>query len=179
MQDLQLKGRFSVEHVRDGEKIADYEFDNAVTTEGKNHLFEVGFTSATQIGAWYVGLVDTVGYTALADGDTYINIDQAGNGWDEFSSYTDTNNADNATTRPQWASLSVSGAAVTNSTVKATYDITASGTVKGLFIAGGPNAATKNNNSSGNVLWSSALFNSGDVTVVGGDQLKVTYSLSA
>jgi hypothetical protein len=174
-----FKGHFTVEHLRDGNVIAIYDFDNAITTEGKNHVLNTTFVFGTQIGAWYVGLVDSVGYTALAAGDTYAAINQAGNGWDEFATYTDLNNTSSATTRPLWPSLTVTAGAVTNATTKAIYDITTGGVIKGLFIVGGSNAQVKSNNSGGNTLWSSALFNSGDVTVVSGDQLKVTYSLGA
>lgn len=179
MDQLELKGQYKIDLVRDGKVIDTFTADNAITTEGKSHNLDVVFASGTQIGAWYVGLVDTVGYTALSSADTYANINQVGNGWDEFSDYTDTNNSGDATTRPQWANLAVTAGSITNASVKAVYDITVAGTVKGLFIAGGPNSQLKDNNSGGNVLWSSALFNSGDVSVVGGDQLKVTYTLSA
>lgn len=176
---LGLKGHFTVEHERDGKTLNVYDFDNAITIEGKNHILNTGFVSGTPIGAWYIGLVSNVGYTALSSADIYDNIDQAGNGWDEFAAYTDANNSASTTTRPLWPSLSVSGGSVTNPTTKAIYDITSSGTVKGLFIAGGPNAQLKSNHATGNVLWSSALFNSGDLPVTTGDQLKVTYTLSA
>ena len=60
------------------------------------------------------------------------------------------------------------------------FDITASGTVKGLFLAGGDaTAQTKADHTSGSVLWATALFTSGDVAVNDEDQLKVTYSVSA
>jgi hypothetical protein len=53
--------------------------------------------------------------------------------------------------------------------------------VKGIFIAGGTNAQTKNDHTAGtaNTLWSTALFSGGDVTVQNGDQLKVTYTVNA
>ena len=52
--------------------------------------------------------------------------------------------------------------------------------MKGVFLAGGiANAQNKNDHTSGGTLWATALFTSGDVVVANGDQLKVTYTVSA
>lgn len=173
------RGRFKVEHVRDGKVIGTYDFPNGITNEGKNFLFNVMFHGDTAYATWYIGLIDNSGYTALASGDIYDNIDQAGNGWDEFKSYTDAGNADSTTTRPAWTEDAASGQSITNSTV-VIFDITGSGTVKGVFLCGGANAQTKGDHTaSGNALWATALFSGGDVAVVNADQLKVTYTVSA
>ncbi|MHC4301285.1 MAG: hypothetical protein ACYS7Y_28790 [Planctomycetota bacterium] len=174
-----LRGSFVVEHWRAGKRINEYHFDNGIVNEGKNKLLDVMFDGATQITTWYLGCIDNSGYTALADADTYDNIDQAGNGWDEFKNYTDGNNADNTTTRPVWPADPASAQSITNSTV-AVYNITGSGTVKGIFAVGGGSAPqTKGDHASGSTLWATALFTSGDVAVQNSDQLKVTYTVSA
>lgn len=176
---LGLRGHFNVEHWRDGKLLAIYDFDNGITNEGKDHLLNVMFHGTTATATWYLGLIDNDGYTALAAGDTYDAIDQAGNQWDEFADYTDANNSNNAGTRPAWPEDAASGQTITNTSV-AIYNITDSGTVKGVFAVGGTNAQTKSDHTaSGNYLWATALFNSGDVPVGNGDQLKVTYSVSA
>lgn len=174
-------GAYAVEHIRDGEVIGTYEFPNGIVNEGLNNNLNVYFDSGTQRTAWYMGLIDNSGYTALDPTDIYDDINQAGNGWDEFDDYTDANNGDSATTRPEWPPDAASGQSITNTTTKAIFDITASGTVKGIFIAGGTNAQTKNDHTAGtgNTLWSTALFSGGDVTVQNGDQLKVTYTVNA
>jgi len=60
------------------------------------------------------------------------------------------------------------------------FDITGSGTVKGLFLVGGvANAQSKGDHTSGGTLWATALFGTGDVPVNAEDQLKVTYTVSA
>ena len=60
------------------------------------------------------------------------------------------------------------------------FDITDTGTVKGLFLVGGiANAQNKSNHEASGVLWATALFNTGDVAVNADDQLKVTYTVSA
>ena len=135
--------------------------------------------AATQISSWFLGLIDDAGYTALADTDTYDNIDQVGNGWDEFSDYTDAGNGDSATTRPAWPVDAASTQSITNSLV-AVFDMTGPGTVKGLFLVGGvANANLKGNHEPGGTLWVTALFAGGGVVVQNGDQLKITYTVSA
>jgi|GEM_PF-1525397 len=174
-------GTINVEHRnKHGELIGIYEVPNGITNEGLNNNLNVYFDSGTQITAWYCGLINLTGYSALDPTDTYDDIDQAGNGWDTFQSYTDANNTDSATTRPEWPPDAASGQSITNTTTKAIFDITAGGTVKGIFICGGTNAQTKGDHTAaGNVLWSTALFSGGDVAVSNGDQLKVTYTVNA
>lgn len=173
---LDLKGRYVVEHWRDGKRFNEYHFRNDITNEGKNHLLDVVFHAQTVITAWFMGLIDNAGYTALDATDTYDDIDQAGNGWDEFTNYTEEASSVN---RAAWAEDAASGQSITNSTV-AVFDITGSGTVKGLFLGGGlANAELKGNHDPSGTLWATALFGSGDVAVQNGDQLKVTYTVSA
>lgn len=176
---IQGKGNYVVEHWRNGKRINEYHFPNGIVNEGKNKLLDIMFDAATQITSWYSGLIDNSGYTALADTDDYDNIDQAGNGWDEFQNYTDGNNGDNTTTRPAWPADPASAQSITNSTVMI-YNVTGSGTVKGIFNCGGAaGAQTKGDHAPGSFLWATALFTSGDVLVQNGDQLKVTYTVSA
>jgi hypothetical protein len=175
---LTPRGHFNVEHWRDGNLLAIYDFDNGITNEGKNFLLNVMFHGTTAYGTWYLGLIDNASYTALAAADVYAQL--AGtNGWREFADYTDANNSNSGSTRPEWQENAASGQAIANTTVSI-FNITGSGTVKGVFAAGGANAQTKSDHTgSGNTLWATALFNSGDVPVGNGDQLKVTYSVSA
>lgn len=92
-------------------------------------------------------------------------------------------------TRPAW----VPGAATGNTTqatitnpATSVFDITASGTIAGLFIVGGSLSTTgsgtgvnmKSDHTAG-TLWSAATFTSGNVAVQNGDQLKVTYTVTA
>jgi len=173
---LGLRGRFVVEHWRNGKRINEYHFSNGIVNEGKNKLLDAMFHGTTQISSWWLGLIDNSGYTALAATDTYDDIDQAGNGWDEFKNFTVSASTVN---RAVWAEDAASGQSITNSTV-AVFDITGSGTVKGLFLVGGiANCVLKGNHETGGTLWATALFGSGDVAVQNSDQLKVTYTVSA
>lgn len=176
-----LRGKFMVEHVRDGKVIGSYEFNNGITNEGKNHLLDVQFhNSPSPMATWFLGLIDLAGFSALAAGDIYDNINQAGNGWDEFSNYTDPGNGNSTTTRPAWTEGAASGQSITNSS-PVVFDITGTGTVKGVFLAAGTNAQTKGDHTAGTAhkLWATALFTGGDVAVQNSDQLKVTYTVSA
>jgi len=177
--NLSPRGRFQVEHWRNGRLIGQYEFPNGITNEGKDQILNTQFDAATQIATWYLGLIDNASFTALAAADTYDEINQAGNGWDEFSDYTDPGNGDSATTRPVWNPDAAASQTITNGTV-VVFDITATGTIKGLFLAGGGTAPeNKGDHAAGSTLWATALFDSGDVAVQNGDQLKATYTVTA
>lgn len=178
--DFAGSGRHIVEHFRDGVKIAEYELKNGIVNEGLNHVLGVQFDAVTQRTSWYAGLIDNAGFTALASDDIYDDINQAGNGWDEYDDYTDANNGSSAVTRPTWTTDAPSAQSITNST-QMIYDMTATGVVKGIFVVAGTNAQTKNDHTAGtsHILWSTALFSGGNVSVVNGDQLKVTYTVNA
>lgn len=179
MTPFLVQGNYKVEHWRKGRRINEYCGHNGVTIEGKNKLFDVMFGGVTALNPWYIGLINLSGYSALSENDNYDNLNQAGNGWDWFSDYTDANNSDSTTTRPEWQTDAASGKAVSNAT-PAIFDITANGTVKGIFVVAGANAQTKGDHTAtGNTLWATALFGSGDVAVQIGDQLKITYTVSA
>jgi hypothetical protein len=160
---LLLAGKFKVEHVRDGQVIDTYDFNNDITNEGKNTLFDVMFASGTQIGSasWFIGLISNSGYSALAAGDTMASH----SGWTEATGYTQS-------TRVAWGPGSAASQSITNAS-PATFDINATATIKGIFV-------TSNSTKSGTTgkLWSTALF-SADVPVTSGDQLRVTYTVSA
>lgn len=172
-------GKYQVEHWRGGELIATYDVPNGVTNEGKNDALNVIFGATAKISLWYGLMINLTGYTALAAGDIYDNINQVGNGWDEFTAYTDANNTDSTTTRPVWDTDAAASQAISNGATKMIYDITGNGTVKGLGIVGrGTNASVKGDHASDGILWATALFTQGDVVVTTGDQLKVTYTVN-
>lgn len=172
---LPLRGKFVVEHLRDGKVIGTHEFNNGIVNQGKNLLLDVMFHGTSAIGTWYLGLISLASFSALSSSDTY----DTHAGWIEFTNYTDNANASSTTTRPQWTEGAASGQSTTNSSV-VIFDITGSGTVKGVYLVGGTNSQTKSNvTMAGNYLWATATFTGGDVAVLNGDQLKVTYTVSA
>lgn len=160
---LTFKDPVVMNHFRQGKLIGSYLTHNDITNVGKNYIFNVMFNDGTQIAnsSWFIGLISLASYSALAAADTMSSHA----GWIEFTSYSQTN-------RVAWGS----GTATTQSTTNAspaTFDITGSGTVKGVFI-------TSNSTKSGTTgtLWATALFGA-DVPVTNGDQLKITYTVSA
>jgi hypothetical protein len=179
LSELDMSGVCNMQHWREGRLLDIYTFPNGIVNQGKDLLLDVMFDEETAIVTWYLGLISSVSYSALAATDTYDGINDT-NGWTEFADYTDANNASSAVTRPAWPTDAASSQSITNGGTLAIYDITSSGTVKGMFCVGGTNAQTKSDSTaSGNYLWATALFNSGDVPVNNGDQLKVTYTVNA
>jgi len=161
---LNPKGRVQVEHLdRFGRTKGRYEMPNGIVNEGKNRILDVMFNDGVQIAnsSWFIGLVDNSGFSTLADTDTMASHA----GWNEFTSYSEAN-------RVAWGSGAAASQSTTNST-PATFNISGSGTVKGVLV-------TTNNTKGGTsgVLWATALF-AADVPVSNGDQLKVTYTVSA
>ncbi len=158
-----LRGKFDVEHHRGGLLLAKHAFPNDITNIGKNTIFDVMFSDATQIAAssWFIGLINITGYSALAATDTASSH----GGWTEFTTYSEAN-------RVAWGPGDPAAQAITNAS-PATFSISGSGTVKGIFVI-------SNNTKSGTtgILWSTGLFNA-DVPVVNGDELKVTYTVNA
>lgn len=162
-QKAPLKGRFQVEHWRNGSLLNTYDFANDITNAGKNDIFDVYFSdgSQTAASAWVLSLISLSSFSALAAGDTMASH----GGWIEFTGYSEA-------TRPAWGPGDPASQSITNAT-PVTFSINAGGTVKGIFV-------TTQNTKGGTTgkLWATALF-TGDVPVTSGDQLKVTYTVSA
>ena len=170
-EQLHLRGRFQVEHWRDGKLIGTYNIRNAITNEGKNKLLDVMFHGVTAVGTWYIGLVDGADSPSLAVGDVYAQINGT-NGWSEFTSYSET-------ARQEWTEGAAASQSITNAS-PLVFNISGSGSVYGLFVVGGGSTpSTKNDAAGGGTLWSAAQFASGTQTVLNGDQLKVTYTVNA
>lgn len=171
------KGVWDIQHFRRDKLLERFLSPNTIMTEGKNHVLDVAFGAATQLTQWYIGLVDNAGFTAIAAADTYAGINDT-NGWSSFESYTDPGNGDSATTRPAWTEDAASSGSITNSSV-VSFDITASATVRGIFLVAGTNAQTKGDSTNtGNVMWCATDFSGGNRVVANTDTLKVSYTLN-
>lgn len=155
------KGKYTIEHFdKNGKLLGKYEVPNGIVDEGLNHILETEFHSGTQITAWYIGLIDNAGFSALDNAD----VMSSHAGWAESTAYSEA-------TRPAWTAGTAASRAITNaSTVN--FSINATATIKGIFIA---SDSTKSGTTG--TLWSTAAFGS-TVSVGSGDVLKVTYSLS-
>lgn len=159
-QQLPWHNIFHVEHIRDGKVINEFDVHNDVNDVGANSILGVQFHADSQITAWYLGLIDNSGFTAVANSDTMASH----SGWNENVSYSDS-------TRIAWSPGGASSRSITNGTA-ATFNINGTAVIKGIFVA---SVSTKSGTSG--TQWSTALFAS-TVSVTNGDQLKVTYTLS-
>ena len=161
--DFIPKGRFQIEHYdKDGNLKGKYDISNAIVNAGKNKILDVMFNDSAQIAnnSWFIGLLDASGFTALNDTDTMSSH----SGWNEFTTYSQG-------TRVAWGSGTAASQSTTNST-PATFDVTGSATVKGIFVVSN---STKGGTTG--TLWATGLFTA-DVPVSNGDQLKITYTVS-
>lgn len=161
-QVIDLTGKVKVECFdKDGNlKWVDYTH-NGVTDEGKNKLLDVMFHAITQIGTWYVGLVDNTGFTAFADTDTMASH----GGWSEATIYSES-------TRVEWTEGAAASKQITNAS-PLTFSINASGTIHGIFVT---SDSTKSGTTG--VLWATAALST-NRAVNNGDSLKITYTVGA
>jgi hypothetical protein len=160
LDKFEPKGRYRVEHVdANGKHKAWIDADNAITNQGKGAILDTFFNGLTQISptSWYIGLIDGSGTPALAAGDTLASHA----GWTENTSYTGN--------RQLWGQGSSSAQAVTNAS-PATFNVTATGTLYGIFVCSSASGTS-------GTVWSEAAFTS-PVPVNNGDQMKVTYTLA-
>lgn len=175
--DILFNNKFIVEHYRKGELIGTYECFNDITTEGKNFLLDVMFHGTTAATTWYVSLVNNTPAPSFAAGDTYDDINQAGNDWDEFENYT---YGGDGTARGEWTEGAASGGSTTNATPITFVIAAGGGTVYGICVVGlGVNADTQGDHAADGKLWATAPFSGGAVTLSESDELKVTYTVNA
>lgn len=135
---------------------------NGVTNEGLNAELDIMFGATAKISAWYLGLIDSSGFTALAAADSASSH----SGWSENTSdYSES-------TRPQWSPGSAASQSIANSTA-VDFSVTGTVTLKGFFTV-----SDNTKGGSSGTLWATALFSSGDQSLVSGQTLSVTYTVS-
>ena len=134
---------------------------NGVVNEGKDKVLGVMFNAVTQITPWFMGLINNSPSPTLAAADTMGSH----GGWDESDDYSEG-------TRPAWPEDAASGQQITNST-EVVFTIDATVTIAGFFLT-----SDSAKNGVAGTLWCTALFDGGAQSVISGDTLKVTYTLS-
>lgn len=164
------QGFYSVDcHDADGNLKWSDTIKNLVTTQGKNDALDKYLAGTTYTAAWYLGLISSTSYSAVAAGDTAAQVNGT-NGWKEAG----VANAPtySQATRPAPAFSSASAGSKSTSAAVA-FSITGTGTVKGCFL----DSSNVKDGTAG-VLYSAGLFSGGDKAVGSGDTLSVTYTAS-
>ena len=162
---LTLKGLWVSELWRKGKKISEHYAPNDICTAGKSSLLNTFFNAALQVtpGSWCAGLVDANGFTGY---NVATDTMASHPGWVEFIGYSQT-------VRPAWGQGSVpsSSSSISNA-APMVFDLTATATVQGLFIA-----TVNTKGSTAGLLWSAASYTNPPACVPG-DEIRSTYGLS-
>lgn len=166
-EQAHAEGHYTVEgRAADGTLLFVDVIENLVTTEGKNFALETLLEGSGYTAAWYIGLIASTSYTAVAAGDTMA----AHAGWLEAGGATAPAYSEGTRQAPSFGAASA-GAKGTDAPV--VFNMTGSGTVKGCFLASG----SAKDGTTG-VLYSAGLFSQGDKVLGAGDSLSVSYSAS-
>lgn len=160
-------GQFKVQCLdKDGNLKWELETPNLVVNTGLQYMCGTALTSVAQITSWYIGLYGAGASNTPAAGDTMASHA----GWTEITPYSNA-------TRPActFATATTANPSVaTNTASPAAFTINATATVGGAFLV-----SNSTKGGSTGTLFSAADFSSpGDRSVVSGDTLNVTYSLS-
>jgi hypothetical protein len=158
--DINISHRYTVEcYSSDGKLKWIDGFENLVVTAGLNKYLDATLKTGLATPAWYVGLKGT---GTVAAGDTMASHA----GWSEITPYSDS-------ARPTYTPGTISSGSVDNSASKAVFNINASTTVYGCFMA--------DNSTKGGTT--GTLLGAGDFSasraVVSGDTLNVTVTCTA
>jgi hypothetical protein len=161
------KGVYKVQcHDAQGNLKWEVEAPNLVVNEGLQDMNAKYFTGTTYTAAWYLGLYGSGSTNSPAAGNTMASHSS----WTEVTDYSQATRPACTFGTPTTANPSVA----TNSASPATFSINATTVVGGAFL-------TTSNTKGGStgILYSAADFSApGDRSVVSGDTLSVTYTLS-
>ena len=170
MENAMAMGKFTMScYDKDGTLKWSAEEHNLVVNQGLQYMCSValtaGATAQPQITAWYIGLYGAGASNNPAAGDTLTSHA----GWTEVNPYTGNRKACTFV-----AATTANPSVATNTASPASFAITLAGPtiVGGAFLSSAASGTT-------GTLFSAADFSSpGDRSVVSGDTLNVTYSLS-
>ena len=168
--ELAPRGVFVMEHWRDGEILSRDVFPNTVVTVGKNQMLDAALAgSAYTVNGPFMGLISSVGYSAISAADTMSSHA----GWTEAGNANAPTYSGNRKTAA-WAAASGGSKALSAALV---FNITGNGTIKGAFMNYGSGATNVIDATTG-VLFSAGLFTGGDRAVLNGDIVNVSYSIT-
>lgn len=122
---LALRGTFRCRiFAPDGVTVVDdFVVANAATTVGLNYLLDGSFRAGTQITAWYIGLINGSGFSAVSAGDTMSSHA----GWTELTVYSEA-------TRQQWSPGAASGGVLVNASPVVFTNGGATASIQGMFL---------------------------------------------
>lgn len=155
-----IGGVFTNELIRDGESLGEESSSNLVVNEGLDHVLNTVLHGDAQVTTWYIGLFKG-NYTPVA-GLTAATVTAAST---ESEDYTQA-------TRVAYNEAASTAQSTTNSANKAQFDINATVTMYGAFLA----SASGKSATTGTLLAASKFTASR--AVISGDQLLVTYTLN-
>lgn len=150
--------------------------DNLVTDEGKKFILDLCFGTGTYSSS-YMGLISSVGYTAVAVGDTAAQINGT-NAWKEAGTASNFPLIGGTTLRlaPSWAAAAKNTNVDKATSAAVSFTIGATGgTLKGCIIV--INGTSALGNATGK-LYSAGTFSGGDKVVSASDTLNVSYTTS-
>ena len=160
VQRFKVAGQFRWwNHDADGNLLWHDVFPNGATYVGLNYILETMFRSGTPITTWYVGLINSSGFSAVSANDTMASHA----GWTEYTSYSGGN-------RPAWGPAAAASGVMTNTTLF-TYSITVTGTLAGMFVT----SVTAVSPGNTGTLWATALQTR---SVTNGNTLSGDYTIT-
>jgi Tfp pilus assembly protein PilV len=169
-ENLKVKGRYVFEcHGANGALKWTDTIENTVVTVGKNLILDQSLAGSAYTAAEYLGLISSSSYSAISAADTMASHA----GWLEAGSANAPTYSGNRGTAA-WSAASAGAKALSSSL---TFTMTGIGTIKGGFMVGGSGAVNTVGSTAG-VLISAGLFTGGDRSVIIGDTVSVSYSMS-
>jgi hypothetical protein len=142
------------------------EYDNLVTTAGKNDMLDKYLAGSSYTATFYLGLISSVSYSAVSAADTMSSHA----GWTEAGATNAPAYSQSARPTTAWSAAS---GGVKSLSASLTFSITSAGTLKGSFLT---TVATKDGTTG--TLFSAGTFTGGDRIVANGDTINASYSLT-